>query len=123
MKAVIAVASWLFAATVTATNGVVQWDISKRHIPNKLVRRAGATLEEVIKNEQTRGGYFATVKVGTPSQELTLQLDTGSSDVWVPSKSANVCAKRTSPTSSNSDGCNFGTCKSIAHPRFSNVGV
>ncbi|TPX19084.1 uncharacterized protein E0L32_011245 [Thyridium curvatum] len=122
MKAVIAVASWLFAATATATNGVVQWDISKRHILNKLVRRAGATLEEVIKNEQTRGGYFATVKVGTPSQELTLQLDTGSSDVWVPSKSANVCAKRTSPTSSNSDGCNFGTFNAANSSTFAVVG-
>ncbi|XXH05352.1 Elongation factor G, mitochondrial [Hypoxylon texense] len=83
---------------------VVQWDIVKRqNAPNKLTRRQANTFTEVITNEKLRGGYFATCQVGTPAQNLTLQLDTGSSDIWVPSSSASVCEQ------SGDDGCSFGS--------------
>lgn len=84
---------------------VVQWDIEKRHvnpIPG-LQRRAGTTFEEAIDNDKTTGGYFATVSVGNPPQNLTLQIDTGSSDVWVPWVNAPIC------TDTATGGCPLGT--------------
>ncbi|KAJ4420931.1 hypothetical protein N0V85_000399 [Neurospora sp. IMI 360204] len=77
-----------------APNGVVQWGIQKRPVPNaphRLLRRAGSTYPVILQNAQARGGYFATCEMGTPGQKVTLQLDTGSSDVWVPESSASVC--------------------------------
>lgn len=100
------------AAQAARVDGVVQWDIEKRDIPDgKPLRRrdgkVGATYEEVITNEKLRGGYFATTQVGTPGQKLTLQLDTGSSDIWVPYSGSEVCTT----TSRTSAGCTFGSCK------------
>ncbi|KAI1393027.1 acid protease [Hypoxylon trugodes] len=93
----------LVASVAQAQAQVVQWDIVRKHTGSKVTRRAG-TFTEVITNEKLRGGYFASCQVGTPGQNLTLQLDTGSSDIWVPSSSSSVCE-----TSSQSDGCTFGS--------------
>jgi len=96
------------AAYASASGGVVQWDIHKperRQEFNRLRKRA-STFEEVITNEQARGGYFATCRLGTPAQNLTLQLDTGSSDTWAPDSGAQVCRSR----QSGSSGCDLGTC-------------
>ncbi|KAK4447594.1 mitochondrial elongation factor g 1-like protein [Podospora aff. communis PSN243] len=99
-------ASFLLAGAARAQyrNGVVQ-----------LGRRDG-TYEEVIKNEDTRGGYFATCKLGTPAQDLTLQLDTGSSDIWVPDSSAKVC------TESRTRGCDLGTFTPSKSSTYETVG-
>jgi len=43
--------------------------------------------------------YFVNVTVGTPAQHLAVQLDTGSSNFWIPSTTAPICAN---------DGCTFG---------------
>jgi hypothetical protein len=91
-------------------NGVVQWDIQRtqrREEFKRLLKRAD-TLEEVITNEQARGGYFSTCRLGTPGQNLTLQLDTGSSDIWVPDSGAQVCRV----SLNNRDGCALGSCMS-----------
>lgn len=77
---------------------VVQWDIAKDARPAaRLRKRQDKTFEETISNDRMRGGYFASVSMGSPPQKLTLQLDTGSSDIWVPSSNAKVC---TAPSSS-----------------------
>ena len=91
---------------------MVQWDIQKRHSPQDLtrLRKRASTYEEVITNEQSRGGYFATCRLGTPGQDLTLQLDTGSSDIWVPDSSAQVCSQHTG------GGCTLGSCMSRPPP-------
>jgi len=86
-------------------NGVVQWDIQRSQRPQEFrrLRNRASTFEETITNEQARGGYFATCRLGTPAQNLTLQLDTGSSDIWVPDSNARVCTKKTG------QGCTLGT--------------
>lgn len=91
----------LLAPTVHATTGFVQWDISKRSQPKLGLRKRAGTQQEVIDNIQARGGYFATCTLGTPGQHVTLQLDTGSSDIWVPSSSASVC---------DDNACSLGSC-------------
>ena len=100
-------------------SGVVQWGIQKRPAPEDLrnknrFRKRASTYEEVITNEESRGGYFATCRLGTPGQDLTLQLDTGSSDIWVPDSTAAVCrTDTTSSSSSSGGGCTFGSCMSV----------
>ncbi|RCI11937.1 putative aspartyl protease [Ophiocordyceps polyrhachis-furcata BCC 54312] len=56
-----------------------------------------------IQNDKERGGYFMNVTIGTPGQELALQLDTGSSDVWVPSSNAKLCREQ------SGGGCSLGS--------------
>jgi hypothetical protein len=99
--AVLAVSAGLLLAPAANAAGTVQWDIQKNHPKARLGRRAADTHEGVITNELTRGGYFATCSMGTPPQNLTLQLDTGSSDIWVPWNLATVCEE---------EKCTLGNC-------------
>ncbi|KAK3945466.1 mitochondrial elongation factor g 1-like protein [Diplogelasinospora grovesii] len=119
----VAVGSLLAGAVeAQAANGVVQWGIQKRQPessqqPNRLRKRA-STYEEVITNDQVRGGYFATCVLGTPGQNLTLQLDTGSSDIWVPESTAQICKTSTQ----NSNGCSLGSFTPDKSSTFTVVG-
>ncbi|ROV93273.1 hypothetical protein VSDG_06913 [Cytospora chrysosperma] len=89
---VFAVAVGLCLAPIANAGKTVQWDIQKNnHRKVMSGKRATSTYSEVITNEVARGGYFATCAVGTPSQNMTMQLDTGSSDIWVPWSSALLC--------------------------------
>ncbi|KOS23424.1 putative aspartic-type endopeptidase opsB [Escovopsis weberi] len=72
---------------------VVQLDINKVPRNNNLSKRASNVFDTPAENLRTQGGYFVEVEVGTLGQRLTLQLDTGSSDVWVPSSDASICRK------------------------------
>ncbi|KAH8169146.1 eukaryotic aspartyl protease domain-containing protein [Sarocladium implicatum] len=73
---------------------VVQWDIHRQEIGSELQRRADHTYEETITNEKGRGGYFASAQLGNPPQNITLQLDTASSDIWVPYSGAAICRSK-----------------------------
>ena len=74
---------------------VVQFELNKLlpgiHLgmPPAVGRRAFYT--EDVANNLTGGGYYATVSVGSPGQDMTMVLDTGSSDVWVVSYKADLC--------------------------------
>lgn len=84
---------------------VVQWDIAKHHANRGLRSRSeDLTWEETIINEKGKGGYFATVTVGNPGQDLVMQLDTASSDTWVPYTGASICEGITT-------SCSLGSCK------------
>ncbi|KAK2598543.1 hypothetical protein N8I77_011948 [Diaporthe amygdali] len=111
--AVFAVSAGLLLAPATSAAGTVQWDIHKHHPKARFGRRAADTHEGEITNEVTRGGYFATCTLGTPGQNLTLQLDTGSSDIWVPWDQATVCEE---------DKCNFGNFDPNASSTYTDVG-
>ncbi|CAJ2499792.1 Uu.00g026450.m01.CDS01 [Anthostomella pinea] len=117
MKTAATLATGSLLASVASAQ-VVQWDIAKRaNGAPKLTRRADGSVEEVITNEKNRGGYFASCQVGTPGQKLTLQLDTGSSDIWVPSSNSAVCEQ-----SSNGGGCTLGSYNEDASTSKEDVG-
>lgn len=63
----------------------------RRRTP-KLTKRASLT--ESLVNNITNGGYYASVSVGTPGQDVTLVLDTGSSDAFVLSSGADLCTEK-----------------------------
>lgn len=112
--AVLAVsAGLLLLAPAANAAGTVQWDIQKHHPKARLGRRAADTHEGIITNELTRGGYFATCSMGTPPQTLTLQLDTGSSDIWVPWNMATVCEE---------ERCTLGNFDPNASSTFTDAG-
>jgi hypothetical protein len=52
---------------------------------------------------------MATVSVGTPGQQQTLAIDTGSSDVWLLDVSADACTDPTIQQEAE-DGC-VSTCE------------
>ncbi|OBT61164.1 hypothetical protein VE03_09441 [Pseudogymnoascus sp. 23342-1-I1] len=77
------------------------------------LRRRG-TITESLGNAQHFGLYYANITAGTPAQQLSLQIDTGSSDVWLPSSSAALCQ--------TSSGCEGGSFDSSASSTFKVVG-
>lgn len=59
------------------------------HIRDRLRKRATSTLQADLTNEQTL--YFVNISLGTPSQSLRLDIDTGSSDLWTNAASSQLC--------------------------------
>lgn len=45
--------------------------------------------------------YYGEVKVGTPAQSLTVQVDTGSADLWVPANCPKCTGKQFEPGQSH----------------------
>ncbi|RDA89257.1 putative aspartyl protease [Ophiocordyceps camponoti-leonardi (nom. inval.)] len=67
-------------------------------IATRLDRRAGSVNLEAF-NNLTGGGFYAQFSVGTPPQQLSFLLDTGSSDTWVNSVEASLCRSAQEQTS------------------------
>lgn len=82
----------LLGATLASSQKVVSWDIQRRAVPGNTSKVKRATITEALGNEQNL--YYANVTVGTPGQLLQLQLDTGSSDVWMTETEADYCLEQ-----------------------------
>ncbi|ERF75846.1 hypothetical protein EPUS_01212 [Endocarpon pusillum Z07020] len=61
----------------------------RRDVPH--LHRRQESVEVVIGNAQIL--YYVNVTIGTPPQPFSLQLDTGSSDIWVPSTESDICTQ------------------------------
>jgi hypothetical protein len=107
-----AVLRCVVAAEVLPSNGVVQFDLKHRRSAadaraqsSSRHRRSSTLLSQLNLNDQWvfSGGYFLDIDVGTPPQRLQVLLDTGSSDLFIPSAEAARCL---------SNDCPGGSCKS-----------
>jgi hypothetical protein len=113
MKNTAAVAS-LLAALIAPSLAVITLPIKRGEDfsadtleARNLFRRAPITSS--LLNNRTL--YQAEVTVGTPPQTFSLQIDTGSSDVYVIDKAADQCISAAVQASAQG-GCFGGTCKS-----------
>ncbi|OAA73433.1 Peptidase A1 [Cordyceps fumosorosea ARSEF 2679] len=116
MKAAATTLTALLSASATAQ--YVLMDFAKKE-QNHLQRRA-SSVEAGISNLLQDGGYFVNVTVGTPGQKFSLQLDTGSSDVWVPSSGSAACQAKSDKLTrpGQSDGCSKGSFTSSKSTTF-----
>ncbi|KAH6628398.1 aspartic peptidase domain-containing protein [Chaetomium tenue] len=77
---------------------VVQFNVTKGppgiHVGSAPTLARRETFSERLINNIAGGGYYVKVKVGTPGQDLTMLLDTGSSDAWVLGHDADLCTDR-----------------------------
>lgn len=112
----LAAASFLSSIHSTQANpapGVVGYNFERRLIDVSqapyLARRQSGTVLSSLTNEILL--YFINVTVGTPPQPFSLQLDTGSSDLWFPADNADVCQQ-------NSRSCPVGTYDASASSTF-----
>lgn len=84
----------LLAATASAN--VVRIPVA-RNSPGTTVSRRNphltkrASFTESLVNNITGGGYYASVSVGTPGQDIDMILDTGSSDAFIVASGADLC--------------------------------
>ncbi|EAQ89703.1 hypothetical protein CHGG_06322 [Chaetomium globosum CBS 148.51] len=88
----------LALASGASSNHVVQFNVTKGppgiHVGSAPTLARRETFSERLINNIAGGGYYVKVKVGTPGQDLTMLLDTGSSDAWVLGHDADLCTDR-----------------------------
>ncbi|KAK9374905.1 aspartic peptidase domain-containing protein [Lipomyces chichibuensis] len=107
-----AITAILVVSSTAATTdpGTVKFDIVRqKRLPgstnlfkhrhrHRLAKRATGvsnTVQEILDNYDYL--YYANVSVGTPGQNLRLQIDTGSSDIWVQSGENSFCQESSNP--------------------------
>ncbi|WXC58992.1 hypothetical protein SNK03_004883 [Fusarium graminearum] len=81
----------LASLTIGASAGTVSAPLVKHgfHYGASIDKRDTLNLEAL--NNITGGGYYAEFQIGTPPQNISFLLDTGSSDTWVNSNNTDLC--------------------------------
>jgi hypothetical protein len=85
--------SMAYAELKTVQLDIDKVDMFRRMPEGNLTRRAAAVTTELY-NAQHDLLYLVNISVGTPPQSLQLQLDTGSSDIWLPWANSQPCSGR-----------------------------
>jgi hypothetical protein len=87
------------AALLDLTSASLRLDFTQQRRPatphhSKRYRKHSRrdAVNATIQNAQSNTLYLLNVIVGTPGQRMQLQLDTGSSDIWVPWTDSEICS-------------------------------
>ena len=123
--------SLLLTVNGDASAGTVLWNIKKdpqvqsEQLKARSLQLQNAREDKLLKrkpveaklgNALQQGLYFANISVGTPFQEFQVQIDTGSSDLWIPSATATYCLRQ------RGQACVGGSCKFLpSQPRSSDL--
>jgi predicted aspartyl protease len=104
----------LASLTIGASAGTVSAPFVKHgfHHGASIDKRDTLNLEAL--NNITGGGYYAEFQIGTPPQNISFLLDTGSSDTWVNSNDTDLCHSK---EAQKKNGYCMTTCKpfSLSH--------
>jgi hypothetical protein len=119
LSALSALALSLYTSYAQAEPGVVGLKFTKREITNPQdpalrLRKRSNTAQATIYNAQGNLLYLINTTVGTPPQNIGLQLDTGSSDIWIPWTGSSICQ-------GSSDRCTNGAYDETASKTFEEV--
>jgi hypothetical protein len=78
---------------IPATSKTINFHVTKRNGKSRLLQQFQDTnvLPVPLIQGSDRYEYLVEIAVGTPPQKLSVQLDTGSSDLWIPSADSNFC--------------------------------
>jgi len=111
LASVLLAASSILPFVSAGTDGTLIWNIQRNaqvqaaQVQARSLQPRADTVTASLGNAVTAGLYYANITVGTPAQPLMVQIDTGSSDVWVPASSASICSNQ------QEGGCPGGTCE------------
>ncbi|KAK6337429.1 hypothetical protein TWF730_002828 [Orbilia blumenaviensis] len=90
----------------------LNFDKQKHRGPGHSSRRfAKRTVTSELDNEYLL--YYVDVQVGTPPQNMRLQIDTGSSDVWAPSANSRFCSDPSEPCNEGSYNPSVSTSRKL----------
>lgn len=104
----------LLTVAISPAFGLVKFPITRRndlpanHMSRRHLERRGTITESLLNNHTDSTLYLATVTVGTPGQTIALDIDTGSSDVYVIATNADECTSAS--VEAQYGGCFGGTC-------------
>jgi hypothetical protein len=80
---------------VLASDGILQLDLTKPKPkfvkPSSISKQQKNNVPAPIYNLQNSGFYSLNITVGTPPQPVSVLLDTGSSDLWLPQAYSSIC--------------------------------
>lgn len=102
----------LTSLAVGVSAGTVSAPIVKQRFHHESSLHKRDTLSLAALNNITGGGYYAEFQVGTPGQNISFQLDTGSSDTWLNSDETDLCNSR---AKQEAIGPCMTTCKLFSH--------
>ena len=83
-----------FLLTAAQAQKVVQFDIRGTPQNEKRTISKRATVGAYLLNDMSQYTYTINASIGTPPQQVNLQLDTGSTDIWVNYAGSNYCRAR-----------------------------